>query len=307
MTHAAAPGFIGDLPPRRRSAQPAPLDVWARAVLLVLLLWTAAIAFVVYLWSPMPATVDTEQYARQFANLDRQVRAGQGKGEHPLTIVFLGTSRMRNVALDSAAIAAAARAAGVTRPVASTVLGVNWGGFERFAPALPMIARHRPDVVAIMPELLDEDFTRNVRAQLGVGRLQSWMWGKPFSPFAIGETTTQVCLGFIRSPKQRDAQNRSFMEIGTNSPGPRLARDFIRRMTAQGTQVLVIDVPVSRELAAIRPEKRPVPATAAVAIIHIPVDRSAYCDFAHIDPRKADAWRQPFFREIAPRLNALVR
>lgn len=307
MTHTADSGFIGDLPPRRRSAQPAPLDVWTRAVFVVMTLWSAATALFVFLWSPMPATVDTQLYATQFADLDRQVSAAEGKGERPLTIVFLGTSRMRNVALDSAAVAAAARAAGVTRPVASTVLGVNWGGFERFGPALPMIERHRPDVVAIMPELLDEDYTWKVRAQLGFGRLQSAMWGKPFSPFAVGETTMQVCLGFTQPPQERDAQNRSFMEIDPNSPGPRQARDFIRRMTAQGSQVLVADVPVSRELAAIRPAERPVPSTAAVAEIHTPVERAAYCDFAHIDPRKADDWRQPFFREIAGRLNGLAR
>ena len=317
MNAASDPGFVGDVPPRRRSAQPAPLRVWLRALALVMLLWIAASALFVYWRTPMPTTVDSGSFAERLSALDSQVSRIEAQGQRPVTMILLGSSRMRNVALDSTAMAAAARRAGVTLPLASTVIGVNWGGFERLAPIVPMIERRHPDVLVVMPDLLLEDFTPRIRLQMGVRWLQSLLWGKPYVPFAASDATLLVCSGFGGSAAQRDAENGGFVAPAPKGTGPRQARALVERMANEGTLVYLADVPVSPELAALRsplPQNDSLLTTLGlqgtrVGTVSFPsgIGRAAHCDYAHIDPAKADAWREPFFRQIAPKLNGLAR
>jgi len=305
MTAAGDPAFVGDVAPRRRSAQPAPLDAWLRALLALLLLWIGAGLWFVFMRTPMQVEVDRVSFARQLADFDRHVRAAEADGGKPLRVLFLGTSRIRNVTLDSAAVAAAARDAGVKRPLASGVIGINWGGFERYEPVLRSIERRRPDVIVVMPELLHQDFPASFRLQLGLAWLQSRLWGKEFRAFPADETVARVCLGFDRSARERDADDRGHVKTDIDAPGPRLARAFLGRMAGQGTEILVADVPVTPELLAVR---KPLPAPGGDGFERVKfgaVDRTAYCDFAHIDPTKADAWRRPFFAAVAAKLNGL--
>jgi hypothetical protein len=257
----------------------------------------------------MPLAVDSALYSRQFADLDRQMTDLRRAGQKPISMVFLGTSRIRNVTLDTAHVAASARDAGVVRPVASTVIGVNWGGFERFTPALKMIAQRRPDVVVIMPELLNEDFTAPTRARMGKSWLQALLWGKDYSPFATGETTLKVCIGFDQQPAERDAEFRSFVVPDPAGKGPRLAREFLGKLARNGTRVIVTDVPVSRELASIRPPLstgKTLLATLGLAdlpnvsaiVLGNRFPRSSYCDFAHMDPAHDRDWQSAFFAAL---------
>jgi hypothetical protein len=309
-------GFIDEPPPRRRSEAFAPIEVWRRALLVMLLGLAAAGAWASYVRTPMPVAVDTPLYAEQFAKLDRQASAARKAGGQPLSMVLIGTSRLRNAALDAEGMAQQAKAAGIERPLVSTVLGVNWGGFERFAPALAMIEQRKPDVIVIMPELLAEDFTPVARARVGKSWLESVLWGTEFSPFAVGETTRQVCIGFDQSPAEREAEATALIKPNLAGRGPGLARAFLRRMAARGTTVVVADVPVTQPLAALRP---PLPQGQALlaslgigdlpgahAIVIGPrFAQSVYCDVAHFKPAQDHLWQAAFFARAAPLLGAL--
>ena len=314
MRSPADPGFIGDLPPRRRSAQPAPLDIWVRTLLIVLLLVAGASAWVAFGHTPMPVRSDSVAFTEKLTNLRKRLRQIRGKGESPISMVLIGTSRLRNVALDSSAMADAAREAGIERPLATTVLGVNWGGFERLAPALPMIEQLRPDVLVVMPEFVTEDFTPAMRLRMGAAWLQRGIWGKGYNPFPADEISGTVCNS-AESPAERFARGRSYIRPDPDGRGPRLAHAFLRRMATAGTQVYIADVPVSPELAALRPpspKNWPSPAALGLRELRIRgipltgrIDRNAYCDHAHLDPLRAAAWRGPFFDALVDELNAL--
>lgn len=306
-------GFIDEPPPRRRSEAFAPLEVWRRALLAVLLAIVLAGAWFALVQTPMPEAVDARLYGLQLADLDRQANAIRNAGGKPLTIVFLGTSRMRNVALDSTGLAVEAKSAGVARPVASTVLGVNWGGFERFSPALEAIAARKPDVVIIMPELLVEDFIPMTRARMGKAWLENLLWGKEFAPFATEETTRLVCIGFDQSPQERAAEALSFAAPDPQGRGPTLAREFLGRMAAAGSTIIVAQVPVSEHLAAVRPDQpkgRDLLAAVGAGDATLALDgtrfaQSAYCDYAHFDPAHDHLWQGAFFAQTANLLNRL--
>jgi hypothetical protein len=309
-------GFIDEPPPRRRSEAFAPLDVWRRALLFMLLALAMAGARAAFVHTPMPTEVDAPLYGEQLGKLDRQAAAAAKAGGEPLSMVLLGTSRLRNAALDAKGMARQAQAAGITRPVVSTVLGVNWGGFERFAPALAMIERRRPDVLVVMPELLSEDFTPVARARVGKSWLESKLWGTEFSPFAVGETTRQVCIGFTQRPEERDAEASDLIAHDPHGRGPKMARAFLERMARAGTRIIVADVPVSRQLAALRPPLPQGPALlkslgigeipgAEAIVIGASFDQTAYCDVAHLEPRSGHLWQAAFFSRAAPILNGL--
>lgn len=306
-------GFIDEPPPRRRSEAFAPLEVWRRALLAMLTAMVLTGAWFAFVRTPMPEEVDARLYALQLADLDRQTATIRNAGGRPLTIVYLGTSRMRNVALDSAGLAAEAKAAGVARPVASTVLGVNWGGFERFGSALEAIAARKPDVVVIMPELLAEDFIPMTRARMGKAWLESLLWGKEFSPFATEETTRLVCIGFDQSPQERANEALAFAAPDSQGRGPRLARKFLERMAAAGSTIVVAQVPVSDRLASLRPAQpkgRALLAALGVGDVALALDgtrfaQSAYCDYAHFDPAHDRLWQEAFFGQTSNLLNSL--
>jgi hypothetical protein len=237
----------------RRVALPAPLDAWIRALLIFLVFWLSVWAWGI--WStPLPVPVDTALFRNRFAAFDQQVTALRKTGKEPIKLVFLGTSRIRNITLDTAVVTNSAHAAGVDRPVANVVLGVNWGGFERFKPALAMIAAEHPDVIVIMPELLTEDFSMLTRARLGSSWIEQSFWGQDFVPFADRETELVACIGFDQSPEDRDAESTMMIKPDLAGRGPQLAREFLRQMAAKGITVYVADVPVSEKLKAVRPD-----------------------------------------------------
>jgi len=315
MTEAIAE--FAPTPRQRRSATPAPIDAWHRALLLALLALALG-GFLAWRQTPLPTALDQRDFAEQFASLDRQVELARRAGSDPLRIVFIGTSRIRNAALDPVEIAASARSAGIQRPVASTTIGVNWGGFERFAPAETMIAWRNPDVVVIMPELLEEDFTALTRLRIGKSWAEQAFWGKDFVLFAEKESQLQVCMGFDQSPEERQAENSRTVTAALDGPGPRAARAFVRRMAAAGTRVIIADLPVTAPLQALRP---PLPAEAeyparvglggvpgvSAAFIVKPLASDAYCDVAHLDPKKASVWQTAFFRHAGDRLQFPAR
>jgi len=139
---------------RRREEPPAPLGLWIQVAVIVAILLAVLVAVPKMAATPMPGDADARFYREQLGKLDRQMASLRGQGKDPLSIVFLGTSRMKNAAYHAEIVASSAKKSGVTRPVASTFIGINWGGFERLTPAMKMIAERQPDVVVMMPELL---------------------------------------------------------------------------------------------------------------------------------------------------------
>ena len=307
-------GFIE--PPRfGRHDRPPPLSVWLLAFAIVAALVAAAASAFMFLATPVATPSDAEFYEAQIARLDRQVRLYRQTGQHPISIVFIGTSRMKNVAFDSGEVARAARAAGVNRPVANTFMAINWGGFERFVPAIDLLRNYRPDVVVIMPELFVEDFNYISRAQLGYRYLQTKLWGQDYKLFGTREFSEPVCHGFDRSIDDRLADHREWIMDGSNLRGPAAARDAVRDLAERGTLIIIADVPVSRSMAVHRPPVSgprfaaesglPLSRQIRTGWIQEPLPDSAYCDWAHIHPSRTGAWQKTFFSTVAGDLNRL--
>jgi hypothetical protein len=291
------------------------LSVWLLAFGIVAALVAAAASVFMFLATPVATPSDAEFYEAQIDRLDRQARSYRENGEDPISVVFIGTSRMKNVAFDSAQVTRAASLAGVERPIANIFMAINWGGFERFGPAVELLRERRPDVVVLMPELFVEDFNYVSRAQLGYRYLQTKLWGQDYKLFGIREFSEPVCHGFERTVEDRLADHREWIRDGSGLRGPAAARQAVRDLADRGVLVVVADVPVSRTMTALRPpasgrrfaaeSNLPLSRQVRTAWIGQPLADGAYCDWAHIHPSRADVWRQRFFSTIAGDLNRL--
>lgn len=314
MTSGGA-AFVDTFDYRRDRSRPPPLGVWAAAFAIVAVMAALAAAAFIYFKTPVATPSDARFYAAQLDRLDRQVRQLEAAGAEPLSVVFIGTSRIKNVAFDPAEVAASARSAGVERPVASTFMAINWGGFERFEPAIGPILDHRPDVVVLMPELFVEDFNHLTRAQLGYRFLQTRLWGQDYKLFGTREFAEPVCHGFERSVEDRLSDHREWIRDGSDLPGPRLARQAARAFADAGIQVIVADVPASRAMAARRPSLASASFLAEAGLadsprvrtawIGAPLPDQAYCDWAHVNPAHSKLWQRAFFSKAATDLNRL--
>lgn len=307
---AADAAFVDTFDYRRERSRPPPLSAWVAAFAIVAVLAALAAAGFVYLKTPVATPGDARFYAAQLDRLDRQERRLKAGGADPLSILFIGTSRIKNVAFDPAEVAGSARSAGIRRPVASTFMAINWGGFERFAPAIDPILERRPDVVVLMPELFVEDFNAVTRAQLGYRYLQTRLWGQDYKLFGTREFAEPVCHGFERSVEDRLADHREWIRDGSDLPGPRLAHQAARAFTDAGIMVIVADVPASRSMTRVRPGPdaglpKPDKSSSPRRVRAEPLPNTAYCDWAHIHPANASVWQRAFFAKSADALNRL--
>jgi hypothetical protein len=300
--------------PPRTHGHPPPLRVWIATAAVFALLFLAAAAFFQFR-TPLPRKSDETFFRAQIASLQKQEAQYRAQGQDPLSVVFIGTSRIKNVAIDPRQVAASARAVGIPRPVASTFLAIYWGGFERLEPAVPIIEGARPDVVVMMPELFFEDFGRLARARLGFRYLESKLWKRPYDPFGNSEFHDSTCSGFGFPPETRLSLNDLWVRDGTDLTGPKLARAAARRFASDGILVLVADIPVSAPLSKLRPDFATGDFFKKADLQHHPNIKSAwigpplaqanYCDWAHIKPESAGLWQRAFFSRSSSELNRL--
>jgi hypothetical protein len=298
----------------RAHGHPPPLRVWiAAAALFAIIAALAALAFEIA--TPMPTQADTRFFEHQLMSLQKQAQAYRAQGADPISIVFLGTSRMKNVAMNARTVAAEAKAAGVQRPVASTYFAIDWGGFERLSPEIAMVEQARPDVVVLMPDFFFQDFNSLARLRFGLHFLQARLWGKDFLFFGEEEYERPACVGFDVSTRQRHALNDRWLAVDTDSRGPMLARRATQALAANGITVIVADVPTTPSLSG-DPTRFSGAAFAAqsglelspnirTAWIGQAFDKDDYCDLAHIRPDRAFKWQRAFFARSAGVLNGL--
>jgi hypothetical protein len=301
---------LSDSRQQRRIAA-SPLGVWGRAALLFAVFWTLTIAYFVHVETPLTSESDRAHFAGQIQELERKAAALKRSGEEPLTLMFIGNSRAKNVAFDSMRIVQAARRSGFERPVVSSVLAINLGGFERLHEAMAGLERARPDYVVIMPELLYEDLGSLFRARIGFRYLQRTIRGGEFSLFDRQEEFGEpACLGFDRPPEERVRRRRTWVHLDPANPGPREAAAALRRLAENGTRIYVADIPVHPRLAELRADEMDHHVLMArhglnghanirllVTGASIPAD--AYCDYAHMSPQRAGIWLRPLFAAIA--------
>src|SRR4030095_15646858 len=97
----------------RRERLIPPLDIWRRTLAILSALTIAAVAYSIFAKTPLPAERHRQFFQHQFAGLDRQKASIATNGQRPHEVVFIGTSRLKNVAFDAAAVRRAARRADV--------------------------------------------------------------------------------------------------------------------------------------------------------------------------------------------------
>jgi len=274
----------------------------------------ATAGYFAFVATPVNVPSDAAFFNAQVDRLQRQEETYRGSGQEPLSIVFVGTSRMKNATFDPAQVAQSAKSAGIQRPVASTYLAINWGGFERLQPAMQPLLKVHPDAVVIMPELFVEDFNARARARLGFRFLQGKVWSQDYKLFGDTEFYEPACSGF-HTIEDRIADHRSWISDSTSSRGPVMAREAVRQLISAGIRVMIADVPTSAAMTAQRASPTEeqflrgarLPQDADMVWLGHPLPNSAYCDWAHLDPHKASIWQRTFFSRAAPELNAVGR
>ena len=310
----AADYFVNPQVRRREADRPPPLSVWLWVAGVVAAIVAATAVYFAFLARPVNIPSDAAFFNAQMDRLEREEQAYRSSGQRPLSIVFVGTSRIKNATFDPAQVARSAKASGIQRPVASTYLAINWGGFERLQPAVNRLLQDRPDVVVMMPELFVEDFNYRARARLGFRHLQGKVWSQDYKLFGDSEFYEPACSGF-HTIEDRIADHRSWISDSTRSRGPAMAREAVRQLTSAGTRVLIADVPTSAAMTAKRPapteqkflRDAQLPPGAHTIWLGQPLPNSAYCDWAHVDPKNAAIWQQAFFSRAAGDLNAIGR
>ena len=98
---------------RRQRSNPAPVDVWVRAVIIAIALLYCAVGYFVYFGIPLPTDTDRKHFRAEVERFQSDLKSA----DDPVSIVFIGTSRIKNIALDRDLVVKAARDAGLTRPV----------------------------------------------------------------------------------------------------------------------------------------------------------------------------------------------
>lgn len=311
-----AAGFLADAPAPRRRAMAPPLDVWIRAFELTVLCLAIVCAWAVWIRTPLPETQDRALVQHELALLDRRAEAISRAGGRPLKVLFLGTSRMRSVTLDVEGLVAEARAAGIKRPLAVTTIGLDFGAFQRLGSSLAAIKQRDWDMVVIMPELLSQDYTKRVRAEMGAKWVATQLWGRDYAFFASDDQGFPDCTHFGNTIEEYNGINDAIIARNLDGEGPRLARRFVLDMAARGTHVVIADIPVTATFEAHRPaEPRGSAKLAEFGLTGQPLitlsemsntlPEQKYCDYTHINPANDTLWQRPFLANVAGILNSL--
>jgi hypothetical protein len=297
------------LPTRRRAVAP-PLRTWLFTAAVFTAITYAFFAYLIFVNTPLVADDDPARFTTQIEALDQQAESYRAAGQDPLRVMFIGTSRLKNVVLDSDVVAAAAKDAGITRPVASSYLAVNWGGFQRLEHAVKALIKAHPDDVVIMPELYYEDYSLSGRFMIAYLYIQQRFWLRTFRVFdEEAEFKMPTCDGFDIPADSRLREHRTWIRKKIDAPGPRAAGSATKALADAGIRVWIADVPTTTELADLQ---SPRPAIDSLLQFHdldglanvkplvgfADIPRDDYCDYAHIRPDRARAWLDPLFQEI---------
>lgn len=295
----------------RQRTTPPPLHVWVRAGLLAIVMLYAACGYYIYYGNILPTQFEKSFFTQQFEEFNQKLSAVRSTGEDPVTVVFIGTSRMKNVSFSPETIARVAQAASIKRPVVSTRLTIALGGYERLRDAVLRLAATRPDHVVIMPELLYQDFTITGRGMIAFRYLQERLRGRDFVMFDTQREFMQAaCYGFEASAKAQLDNVDTWMNANPADPGPMAAAAAIRQMAESGSNVYIANIPPHPDLAKLkapRPDTQKLLAAhglEGMANIHpmqgsTAVEPGAYCDYNHINPEKAAVWLSPLFQKMA--------
>ncbi len=298
-----------------RRACTSPIDVWIRAVVLCIALLYLLCGYFIYFGIPLPTASDRQHFDKQIQLFAESVDASRQNGNDPLITVFIGTSRIKNVALDPARVSQVAQTVGIERPVISSLLAVNWGGFQRLSEAVDEVARMRPDYVVVMPEVLHEDFALPGRAMIAFRYVQHKLRRRDHTLFdSEDEFEKAACSGFDDAADDRVDLDATWIRSNPKDPGPQAAANALKELAANGAQIHIVDIPAHPELTKAKARKFDTRTLLTlhgldrIQNIHVPsagiaVPVSAYCDYAHIDPEKADVWLAPLFKRIADDLN----
>lgn len=303
--------FNAEAGARQWRIRAAPMRVWLRASLLALSISGGVVGYLTFIHTPIRSTSDTAEFGKRIESLQADSGALRRAGQDPLKVVFIGTSRTKNIAFEPDVVRRAARNAGLDRPVVSNFLAVNWGGFQRLEHAVDKLAEARPDYAIVMPELLYEDYANGSRLRFALRYLQQWFWRQDYTLFDVeGEFETSACRGFDYPVEQRARDHYRWMRVHIDGPGPTAAAQALRKLATVAGEIYVAEIPVHPRLAALQQHK--IAARQALALHGLdrisnikpfngPADLpdSVFCDFVHFAPEHAESWLGPLFRKIA--------
>lgn len=282
------------------------LALWWRAMALLALLVLALIgAGLVFGPPPSLAFRDFNLQRLQAFRTKHDPRDPQA-----LRVVMLGNSRLKNATIEPAVFDRLAGQYGFRR-VEHFRLVANWAVFSNFAPLLEDVRELQPDVYVIQMDLLVQEMAPTFENQLKFNYLRwlasgngPWSWYEP-----EGEQLGLVCTT-EKEPEQRASRAGQKLLADPESESPRLARRFIREVTAAGARVMLVSVPKTRTFEGVLPSASEEMLVAAgqlaaesprviVAPFTDPLPDDHFCDVTHLNRQGATAYSQWLIGRLA--------
>ncbi|MFQ5784355.1 MAG: hypothetical protein ACE5H8_05970 [Alphaproteobacteria bacterium] len=291
-----------------RKTRAAPFICWLWAAPFALLLWVGYEAAPKYVEPPPSAAFDDFNRAR-IAAFARTPRDGV------LRVVALGNSRLKHATLDDGDLARLADEVGAGR-MAFLRLVNNWAVFEDFEPFADDLLALKPDVIVLQLELLGAEHGRVGRQVFLVDYLFWRLLGfGPWNPRQVDQRDLQFakpCADDRDALRLRGRVRMTEAWIVDDGAGTstKLARAFVARARAAGIRVVLLAVPKTERMEAVRPSARDGLVAAAnnleraddgLRLLRYPgaFADDRYCDFLHMNDRGRAEYSAWLVRELA--------
>jgi hypothetical protein len=207
----------------------------------------AALAVTAFFYAAGKVEIPESQAFLEF----NQGRAGEfaarPQGDE-LRVVMLGNSRLKYATLNEARLAGLAADLGYGRMRFLRLVN-NWAVFEDFAPLGDTIVAARPHVIVMQLDLLAQERAERARALLLREYLEWLVFGRgPWNPGDMDQPDLQYGTPCAKDHSPESLQERKrrvqrWLLLQPDGPSSRLARAFVARAAAQGTAVMLLDVP----------------------------------------------------------------
>jgi hypothetical protein len=287
---------------------------------LVAWLWAAAFALLAvtaFLHAAGQVSIPRSQAFLAF-NRERAEAFASASRPDELRVVLIGNSRVKYGTLDEAGLGELAADQGHGRMRFLRLVN-NWAVFEDFAPLEDTVLAARPHVVVIQTELLAQERAERARAVLLRDYVEWLAFGRGlWNPGNVDQAELQhgTPCAHETGPnaiEEREQRVRHWLRIEPDGASARLARAFVRRATAQGATVVLLDVPRTSAMEdATADASGEIQASASRLIAAQPQVRvlepagppdQLYCDLVHMD----EPGRRAFSALLVVALSSLAR
>jgi hypothetical protein len=278
------------------------LSLWRRGVIVFGLVVSSLVAGALVIGAP-PSSAFLDFNQQRLEDFRHQ---HDPKAPGTVRVVLLGNSRLKNATID---LTSSVQQYGSKR-IEIFRLVANWAVFRHFEPLLNDIRSLDPDVYIIQMDLLADETAPTFDRRLALQYLRwlvsgqgAWTWYEP-----VSEQMHLVCTN-ESEPDMRARRTETHLRTDPQSRSARLARDFVRDVTATGARILFVSVPKSDSFESVVPSASQDVLSASrslaqqlpqVAVSPFPgrLPDDHFCDVTHLNSKGAQAYSRWLLDEL---------